>query len=419
MKPLYRTPEGVRDILGRECVEKQTLEQQIEELFRSYGYDLLETPVLEYLEVFGDRIGSAPVRELYKLVDREGDLLALRPDFTPSVARVAAMFFAEEQTPLRFCYRGPVFSQVASLQGRLAEQTQMGVEYLQDDSAEADAEVLSLVIALMQKTGLEEFQITIASVPFFDALAEEASLEETQRTALRALLAAQNRYGAVSLIRSFALPPELEAAFCALPELFGDRRVLDAAEARVPFPEARRAIDRLRRIDDLLRSYGVADYVTYDLGMVPEYRYYTGIVFRAYTYGSGEALVRGGRYDDLLSQFGKDCPAIGFMTRIDMLQAALSRSGVHPLLPQEKTMLVYPAAMEEDAIRLAMAERAKECSVACIRMTEGRDPESYREYGIRHQFTRMILLRYGDNSIVWDLKNATQAEEAFSSKEEA
>ena len=395
MRTHYPTPDGVRDIFGEECAKKDRLERKLESLFRSYGYDLLETPVLEYLEVFGDRIGSAPVRDLYKLVDREGDLLALRPDFTPSVARVAATFYAEEDGPLRFCYRGPVFSQVASLQGRLAEQTQMGVEYLQDDSAEADAEVLSLAIALLRESGLTEFQITIGSIPFFEALVEEAGLDDAQQTELRALLAAQNRYGAVSLIRTFSLPGDLESAFCALPDLFGDGTILEKAEAAVPFAKAKNAVARLRRIDALLNTYGLADYVTYDLGMVSEYRYYTGIVFRAYTYGTGEALLRGGRYDELLSQFGKRAPAIGFMTRIDILLAALERAGEEPSLDHGKTLLLYPAAQEEAAIRYATRAREQGEAIACVRLANGTSPENYRAYAARQCCDRIVVLEEG------------------------
>lgn len=403
MSRLFHTPEGVRDIFGVECDKKRYLERKIEKLFRSYGYQSIETPTFEFLQVFDKEVGTAPVRDLYKFFDRDGETLVLRPDFTPSVARTAAMYFAEEILPLRFCYSGPVFTNYSSLQGRLRQSTQMGVEYLNDDSPEADAEILSLVINLMKKTGLTDFQVTIGNVPYFQALVKEAELDEDTVTELRDLLLAQNRFGAGALIERLSLRRDLNDVFMQLPDLFGGRDVLDRAVSLAPNQEARTAADRMKRIYELLEQYNCSEYVTFDLGMVTEYRYYTGIVFQAYTYGSGEPLVRGGRYDSLLKHYGKEAAAIGFMTQVDALLSALERCRIPIPIADIKTMLLYAPDMEEQAIRFAMDQREKGLDVACIRFAPGYVLDDYRKYGQRNQFGGILYFRSPEEGYAIDL----------------
>ena len=392
MKKRIHTPEGVRDIFGIECDRKRYLERQIEKLFRSYGYQSIETPTCEFLQVFDQEVGTTPVKELYRFFDREGNTLALRPDFTPSVARAASMYFSEENMPLRFCYKGNVFINPGGLQGRLRESTQMGVEYLNDNSAGADAEILSLVISLMKKAGLQDFQITVGNVNYFNALTEEAGLVEDEVAELRDLLCMQNRFGAQSYIENLPVRKELSEALYRLPELFGDAGLLEKAEATAPNTAAREAVLRLLQIHERLKTYGMENYVTYDLGMISAFQYYTGIIFQAYTYGSGEALIKGGRYDNLLQLFGKNSPAIGFVTQVDALLTALERRSISMPVTDIKTMLLYMPEMEEYTIRYAALERSRGKDTACVRFDPEKALEDYCAYGQRNQFCEIVFL---------------------------
>ena len=409
-KKLIHTPEGVRDIFGIECDRKRYLERQIEKLLRSYGYQSIETPTCEYLKVFDREVGTTPSRELYKFFDREGDTIVLRPDFTPSVARAASMYFSEETMPLRFCYRGNVFINYSGLQGRLRESTQMGVEYLNDDSPEADAEILSLVIAIMQKTGLRDFQITVGNVNYFRALTEEAEMDEENVLELRELLSIQNRFGAQAFIERMRLRKDLADAFLHLPEMFGDAGVLDQAERLAPNQTAKEAVRRMKKIHELLKVYKMERYVTFDLGMVSAFRYYTGIIFQAYTYGSGEALIKGGRYDDLLRHFGKNSPAIGFVTQVDALLTALERRHISMPVEDIKTMLLYAPEMEDYAIRYAAEERRHGIDTACIRFAAGKVLDDYRLYGQRNQFGGILYFRSENEGYAIDLHTGETTE---------
>ena len=119
MDRLIHTPEGVRDVYNQECTKKLYLENQIEQVFHAFGYQDIETPTFEFFDVFGREVGTTPSRELYKFFDRDGNTLVLRPDFTPSIARAASMYFMEETMPIRLCYRGSSFREKYGLKYQL------------------------------------------------------------------------------------------------------------------------------------------------------------------------------------------------------------------------------------------------------------------------------------------------------------
>lgn len=393
MKKFIHTPEGVRDTYGKECARKRVLERQIERLFHTYGYQHIETPSFEFFDVFGKEVGTVSSRNLYKFFDRDGNTLALRPDFTPSIARAAAMYFSEETMPIRLCYQGSVFINNSSYQGRLKESTQMGVEFLNENSPEADAELIAMAVSVMRKANLKEFQVSVGHAGFFNALAAEAGLTGEQRQELKELLIIKNRFGAQEMVEKLHLDRSLAAAIDKIPEMIGDREMLDAAAKLTSNPQALEALDRLKNIRDLLESYGCEKYVAFDLGMLSPYEYYTGIIFQAFTYGTGDAVIKGGRYDNLLARYGKAAPAVGFTAEVDALLSALERQRIGVAVEDSMTMVLYPARLEKLALRFAAAHREKGMDMACVRFEPGRVLEDYRLYGMRRQFGGIIYFR--------------------------
>ena len=182
---LLHTPEGVRDIYGKEYASKQTVQKLFGEKLHSYGYQDIQTPTFEFFDVFSREIGTTPSKELYKFFDKEGNTLVLRPDFTPSIARCAAKYFMDETIPLRFCYSGNNFINTNDLQGKLKETTQMGAELLGDASPEADAEMIAMLVEALRNTGLEEFQVSVGQIEFFKGLCAKAALDEETEYELR------------------------------------------------------------------------------------------------------------------------------------------------------------------------------------------------------------------------------------------
>ncbi|MEE0954793.1 MAG: ATP phosphoribosyltransferase regulatory subunit [Eubacterium sp.] len=405
MKNKIHTPEGVRDVYGRECDRKNFLEGEIEALFHSYGYQSIDTPTFEFFDVFAKEVGTIPSRELYKFFDREGNTLVLRPDFTPPVARAVSMYFQDEDMPIRLCYKGNIYINSLEHQGRLKESTQAGVELINDSSMEADGEILALVIQCMKRAGLSEFQVSVGSVDFFNALTKEAGMDEETITSLKTLLSMQNRFGAQELIEGLNLRKDLRDLFVRLPELFGDASVLDEAEGLTTNTRARAALERLKEIYGILDTYGFRNYLVFDLSMVTKYQYYTGIIFQAYTYGSGDAVIKGGRYDTLLERFGKKASAIGFAVQTDDLLTAIERSHISLPVYDSKTMVLYPADLENLAIRFSNEKRAEGLEIACVRFREGHVLDDYRVYGQRNQFGGIIYFRSADEVYSINLSN--------------
>ncbi len=369
-KKLLHTPEGVRDIYGKEYARKLQVEQKLHDVICTYGYEDIQTPTFEYFDMFSKEIGTTPSTELYKFFDKEGNTLVLRPDFTPSMARCAAKYFMEDKAPIRFSYMGNTFTNTSNLQGKLKEVTQMGVELIDDASVEADAELISLVIEALKNTGLKRFQVSIGQVEYFKGLCEEAGLDEETEYDLRACISGKNYFAAQELLDERNVAGKYREVLLKVADMFGNMTSLSEAKDLVHNKRSLAAIERLEQLYEVLKLYGVEEYVSFDLGMLNKYNYYTGVIFKAYTYGVGDAVVKGGRYDNLLNQFGKEAPAIGFMITIDELIEALDRQRVEIELPAPKQKLFYhPADKTDFETKLAQARklRAKGISVELIR----------------------------------------------------
>ncbi len=327
-KKLVHTPEGVRDIYGEEKAKKTVVERLLHEKIKAYGYQDIQTPTFEFFDVFSKEVGTTPSKELYKFFDKEGNTLVLRPDFTPSIARCAAKYFMEENVPIRFCYQGNTFTNTSNLQGKLKEVTQMGAELIGDDSVQADAEMIAMTIEALYHAGLSDFQISIGNLEYFKGICAEAGLDEETELELREYISGKNYFGAEELLERTHVNQKDKEQLLKVSELFGTAAILTEAKKAVSNTRSKSAIERLEKVYQVLCDYGVEKYVSFDLGMLSKYNYYTGIIFKGYTYGVGDAIVKGGRYDNLLRRFGKNAPAIGFVIVIDDLLAAMSRQGV-------------------------------------------------------------------------------------------
>ncbi len=388
-KRLVHTPEGVRDIYGKEYANKQNIQKLFGEILHRYGYQAIQTPTFEFFDVFSREIGTTPSKELYKFFDKEGNTLVLRPDFTPSIARCAAKYFMDETIPLRFCYSGNNFINTSDLQGKLKETTQMGAELLGDASPEADAEMLAMLVEALRNAGLQEFQVSVGQIEYFKGLCANAALDEETELALREFISNRNEFGAQELLLEKNIPADSVKALLSVNSLFGTYDILDKALACADNQRSRNAIMHLKQVYELLKVYGVDQYISFDLAMVSKYNYYTGIIFSAYTYQAGSAIAKGGRYDNLLEKFGKPAPATGFVVMIDDLVSALTRQKCCPALENNTILLVYTDDFDK-AVAEARTYRAQ--NYATVLMKQEQPRTHYTEFAENHHISQVIFL---------------------------
>lgn len=394
---LLHTPEGVRDIYGSEYQKKLQVQERIHRVFRRYGFCDIQTPTFEYFDMFSREVGTTPSRELYKFFDREGNTLVLRPDFTPSVVRSAVKYYSGAALPVRLCYAGSAFTNESAVyQGRLKETTQMGVELFGDDSVEADAEMIALAIDTLKAAGFTKFQVEIGNVEFFKGLLEDAGFDEEEGEKLRSLISQKSFFGIDEMLAAKDMSEEKKAVFRQLTDAFGSIEKVTEAGKWTANARALAAIERLTKLYELLQVYGCADYVSFDLGMLSKYKYYTGIIFRAYTYGLGEALATGGRYDKLMQYFGSESPSIGFMVVVDSMLLALERGKdavkTEDAVKAPHVLLVY----EKDAYKNAVAEAAKlradDIAVSMMQAKSVKTPQEYEAEAAKRDITEIRFI---------------------------
>ena len=288
----------------------------------------------------------------------------LRPDFTPSVSRACATYFNPEKEVVSLCYTGNTFINNSSFRGRLKETTQMGVERMGDDSPEADAEILAMTVECLLTAGLTEFQVSVGQVDYYKAIFAQTGMSQEEEEELRELISQKNYFGVEELVKSKKMDKSLAKVLSQLPQMFGSAEVLEKAKALTDNPQALKAVARLEEIYELLKVYGYEKYITFDFAMLSKYHYYTGIIFQAYTYGTGEPLIKGGRYNQLMKHFGKPAASIGFAIVVDNLLMALSRQKLEMEDPDDVTMITYRKENRIQAIKEAKELRAQGKNVA-------------------------------------------------------
>lgn len=390
---LLHTPEGVRDIYNEECEKKLELQDRLHKALKRHGYHSIQTPTFEFFDIFGKEVGTIPSNELYKFFDREGNTLVLRPDITPSIARSAAKYFMDEDMPIRLSYMGNTFINNHSYQGRLKESTQLGAELIGDDTVDGDAEMIAMAIDALKSSGLKDFQISVGHVEFFRGLMEAAGLSEEQEEVIRELIANKNFFGVEEEISDCSMNQNLKELFGMLGTIYDNAASFEEAKTyAADYPKVYKAIRRLEDLDAVLKVYDVDKYVTYEFGMLSSYHYYTGVIFSGYTYGSGEPIVKGGRYDKLLTYFGKDAASIGFAIVVDQLMAAISRQKIEITVKHDNQLIVYKPEYRREAVKKAIALRAKDCNVELIVWAMDKSKADYEAYALRNQIAELTFM---------------------------
>jgi len=363
----FEKPAGVRDYLPHIVAKLRHIEMRVLDCMRRWGYEQIMTPTMEYYDTVGVASATSDSK-LFKLLNNRGMTLVLRSDMTAPIARVAASLLRDAPLPLRLSYHANVFRSIEEEAGREAEFFQTGVELIGDPSPDADAEVVALAIASLQAAGVERFKIAIGHVGFLNGLLrEKLSGDAEAQEELKAHLLRRDHVGYRERLRSLGLPPQAERDLEDILRLRGGRETCRQAKELSPDPAARQAMDHLCAIWDVLDAYGVTEHVLIDLTMIGDFSYYTGMTFEGYAADLGFPVASGGRYDNLLAQFGRPAPATGFAlktTRIlDLVDGGADDTG------RGRVLIGYDAAGRNAALAEAGRLRAEGLVAVTARMT--------------------------------------------------
>jgi ATP phosphoribosyltransferase regulatory subunit len=320
-----RIPAGMRYYIGAEARLRRTIEDTAMSVFAGWSYEEVITPSVDYYDLFEQGMGQAEAQRGFRFTDNDGRLLALRPDVTSSVARMAATLLSERPRPLRFCYAAPVFRQQPQSHAEWRrENTQLGCELIGAGGHDADLEVLRLAAEILSRLELQaSYRITINNVDIFGGVAARLNLPATAREQLRRLIDTRET---AELQRFLQTCDDGDArAFLNPTKLTGKREVIRAARNAITNSRSVAALESLEELWTALESLGLADRCEIDLSDVSSLDYYTGLSLKVFVHGAGTSVGRGGRYDGLTGNFGRAEPAVGFVLNLDALTEVLAR----------------------------------------------------------------------------------------------
>lgn len=405
------TPDGVQDILFEECFAKREMENKIRNTFRSYGYYEIETPTIEFFDVFSSEIEHFPQESMIKFFDQKGRILVLRPDITVPVARITATKNRDVQLPIKYSYIGNVFRFNEVGGGRQNEFTQAGVEMFGDYSSENDAEIIAVAIKALKAAGLENFQIDIGQVEFFKGLADEAGFSNKDVDRISKLIDKKDFVGVEEIVCKYEMSNELRELILKLPGLFGSIEVMEKLKLATTNSRSLAALANIKEVIGILNDYGFSKYISVDLGMLKGLNYDTGIIFRGFTNGVGFPILSGGRYDSLTSSFGRDCPATGFSLCINMLMTALKKTEIPLEKPNVDSLICYKKNNRKNAIEIAETLRTQALNIETLLLIDG--IEQGINYAVSKQIGGVIFIEDNGKITIRDLVNSTETETRY------
>ena len=359
MSSKYIIPEGTRDLIPEECFSKKKLQNEIEKIFDKWGYNEIVTPTIEFYQTFNSGFQNLKEEEVYKFFDTKGRILVLRPDMTIPIARVVATKFKDVNPPIRFRYCSSVFRMHADLGGKRNEYTDCGVELVGLESEKSDLEILVTALDTLEVIKNTEYKLEIGDINFFNSAIKDLNISEEQKAELAALVDKKSLKSLENYLDNLNIDEKYREFFIELPWLFGGKEAIEKAKKFAFNDEAKRSIEKIEKLSVELSNLGYDNQIIFDFGMVPRLNYYTGLMFRGFIEGAGATVLSGGRYDKLISTFGRDIPAVGFSANIDTMWETLE---IKNKIDKKKIIINYGNNKTLEAIK-ASKELRKEGNI--------------------------------------------------------
>lgn len=336
-------PEGLNDLLPEEVFKRRFLENKIAQVFNKWSYQEIITPTFEFYEILAKGAGSIMKKEMIKFFDREGNIIALRPEMTTPAARVASTKMQKEPKPLRFYYICNVFRYDDFRVRNQREFCQAGVELIGVNSKEADAEVIALAVECLKNSGLKKFFIDIGHVNFFNGIMQSIKVKEGKKQEIKEAILNKDFVLLAKILSLEDIKDKEKEFILKMPTLRGEGEVLEEAEKMTSNRLSASALKEIKEVYNLLRGYGLEEYILIDLGIIRDFDYYTGIIFEGYTDYLGFPVCGGGRYDNLCLKFGENLPSTGFAIGLERLMMVLEKEDINSLKIErpDKYMVYY------------------------------------------------------------------------------
>jgi ATP phosphoribosyltransferase regulatory subunit len=354
------TPEGTMDYLFKECKIRRNAENRVRNLFENYGYDEVMTTSLEFYDVFSEGVGRVSQNELYTLTDGSGRLITMRPDSTKPIARLFASRLKDFVLPIKLYYSQPVFKRNLSFNRKSDEIIQMGIELIGGTGYKSDLEILILGIKSMKELFGDDFFIEIGHMGIIGSVLDSfGQFKEAAKSAI-----SKKNFPEVDLIASKL--GEKGKILKEIARLFGGKEILSQAKNILKDNQAFSAVLELEKLYQGLMNEGLQDNILFDLSILNDYQYYTGMVFRCFVDGVGTEVMSGGRYDSLYGDYGLNIPAIGFAINFNEALEILSKMEIDDL--DRKKAVVFSSSSAqvnyEDPIFVELKERGYRCVVS-------------------------------------------------------
>ncbi len=306
-------PKGVRVFSLEESISLSTIEESITETFESWGYKEIKTPYFEYFDVHKKGVGKNISNKTFRIIDRhKGEILTLRADFTAQIARYFSSL-KQKQIPYRVYYKGTIFRYETPKGENFWEKRQSGIELIGVNSLESDIEVLLVSIEALKKLGIENFQIDISSVSILYALKEILDLNEEKFNNLVNFVKNKEIFNLEKFVIEEKINKDLAEFITNIPLYQGKVDLITDLKEKVKnYKQLVETLEYLEKIYSKLECFGYSKYISFDLGEVRQFEYYTGIIFEIFISGHKKPIGQGGRYDSLIGKFNGNYPAVGF-----------------------------------------------------------------------------------------------------------
>ena len=405
------TIDGFNDIHYKELKVYDFIRDTMENTMQSYGYRQVLTPSFESYDMYNID-GAFPRSKMFKLIGNDGKVLVLRPDATIPIARMAATRYRNSQEVLKFGYITNIFRDSSSTIDFRKDFMQAGVEYMGNPLPDCDGEIIALSVNILKELDVKKIHLDMGNVTFLNGLFDEIKIEKKEKVKILNYIENKNIGELKAYLNCIDVSKEVSEILCQVPMLFG--KFEDTINKAKNLCINKKMITSLKTMEEtyeIIKSYGYEDHIFIDLGFTNQFNYYSGLIFKGYINGIGEAILSGGRYDTLSSTFGVNRPASGFGINISLLMDALINTSDEK--DDFNILFLYDDGKRRESLNLARKLRNQGIIVDYI--------HSSLEDGIKKDNYRYIL-KCIDNSLELSTKTDKELlreEEVLSKLKEA